>query len=179
MRPSAAIWSRRPARGDPWPAENDADWAEYHDGGDRGVGGEADECWFEGLHVYGSGGGWPAVGDIASAGDDVAYEGLHPDIDLLLERDRDHGGDWQALIAALHRAGSATWQWAIRRCRAMQRFEAQEQISLRALLAGLAEPGASDAPHGATAEAAEDRESGGMAHAQAPRPASSLKGEPR
>jgi hypothetical protein len=58
-----------------------------------------------------------------------------PDIALLLERDEDWGGDWLALIEDLHRAGSETWQWAIRRCRAMRRFEQAYGVNLRDLLA--------------------------------------------
>lgn len=57
-----------------------------------------------------------------------------PDIALLLERDETYGGDWQALIEELHQAGSRRWQWAIRRCRAMQRYEALQDVSLRDLL---------------------------------------------
>ncbi len=58
-----------------------------------------------------------------------------PDIALLLERDETCGGDWQPLIESLHRAGSDTWQWAIRRCRAMQHFEQQHACNLAHLLA--------------------------------------------
>jgi len=58
----------------------------------------------------------------------------HDDIALLLERDETYGGDWQALIESLHRAGSDTWQWAIARCRAMQRFEREQRLPLRTLL---------------------------------------------
>ncbi|MBM3188956.1 MAG: hypothetical protein FJZ90_09580, partial [Chloroflexi bacterium] len=53
-----------------------------------------------------------------------------PDIALLLERDESYHGDWQALIEALHRAGSREWQWAIQRCRAMQAYEARHQVNL-------------------------------------------------
>jgi hypothetical protein len=56
------------------------------------------------------------------------------DIALLLERDESYHGDWQALIEALHQAGSRPWQWAIRRCRRMQRFERDYAVNLRALL---------------------------------------------
>ena len=58
------------------------------------------------------------------------------DIALLLERDESYGGDWQALIEALHRAGSREWQWAIRRCRAMQAYEKGHEANLRDLLTG-------------------------------------------
>lgn len=57
-----------------------------------------------------------------------------PDIALLLERDEEHRGEWSDLIASLHRAGSREWQWAIARCRAMQRFERSRQLNLRHLL---------------------------------------------
>jgi hypothetical protein len=57
------------------------------------------------------------------------------DIALLLERDEAHGGDWNGLLESLHRAGSLEWQWAIRRCRAMQRFEREQGVDLRALIA--------------------------------------------
>ncbi|NLX43793.1 MAG: hypothetical protein GXY79_10000 [Chloroflexi bacterium] len=56
------------------------------------------------------------------------------DIALLLERDESYHGDWQALIEALHQAGSRSWQWAIRRCRCMQRFEREQGVNLRNLL---------------------------------------------
>jgi hypothetical protein len=54
-----------------------------------------------------------------------------PDVALLLERDESFGGDWNGLIEELHRAGSRTWQEAIARCRAMQRFERAHQVNLR------------------------------------------------
>lgn len=57
-----------------------------------------------------------------------------PDIALLLERDESHGSDWSALIGELHRTGSREWQWAIARCRAMQRFERSRHVNLRHLL---------------------------------------------
>ena len=57
-----------------------------------------------------------------------------PDIALLLERDESHRGDWNGLIEALHGAGSRQWQWAIQRCRAMQRFERGHHVNLRHLL---------------------------------------------
>jgi hypothetical protein len=56
------------------------------------------------------------------------------DIALLLECDEDHGGDWNGLLESLHQAGSLEWQWAIHRCRAMQRFEREQGVNLRALL---------------------------------------------
>jgi hypothetical protein len=56
------------------------------------------------------------------------------DIALLLERDESYHGDWQALIEALHQAGSRPWQWAIRRCRRMQQFERDYAVNLRNLL---------------------------------------------
>lgn len=57
-----------------------------------------------------------------------------PDIALLLERDESHRSDWNGLIEALHRAGSVEWQWAIVRCRAMQRYERIHLVNLRHLL---------------------------------------------
>ena len=57
-----------------------------------------------------------------------------PDIALLLERDESYDGDWQQLIEALHLAGSREWQWAIRRCRAMQTYEARHEVKLRELV---------------------------------------------
>jgi len=57
------------------------------------------------------------------------------DIALLLERDESYGGDWNGLLEALHLAGSREWQWAIERCRAMQRFERAHCRNLRYLLA--------------------------------------------
>jgi len=66
----------------------------------------------------------------------------HDDIGLLLERDADHSGDWQAMIESLHQGGSTLWQEAIQRCRAMQRFEAERGIDLRDLLHGMNGPGA-------------------------------------
>lgn len=59
----------------------------------------------------------------------------HPDVALLLERDEAYAGDWLALIEALHRAGSAEWQWAIGRCRAMQVLERRLGLNLHELLA--------------------------------------------
>jgi len=58
----------------------------------------------------------------------------HADVALLLERDESHGGDWLALIEALHRVGSHEWQWAIGRCRAMQALERRWGLNLRELL---------------------------------------------
>jgi len=57
------------------------------------------------------------------------------DIALLLLRDQDCSGDWNALIEALHRVGSRPWQWAIQRCRDLQQFEQATQCSLNELLA--------------------------------------------
>jgi hypothetical protein len=45
------------------------------------------------------------------------------DVALVWECTVDHGGEWYGLLEALHRAGSIKWQWAIRRCRALMRFE--------------------------------------------------------
>lgn len=45
------------------------------------------------------------------------------DVALVWECTVDHGGAWHGLLEALHRAGSVEWQWAIRRCRALMRFE--------------------------------------------------------
>ena len=64
----------------------------------------------------------------------VEPDDRHRDIALLLERDESYHGDWQALIEALHHAGSRPWQWAIRRCRHMQRFERAHAVNLRTLL---------------------------------------------
>jgi hypothetical protein len=64
----------------------------------------------------------------------AAPDDATPDIALLLERDEAYGGDWRALVEALHQAGSRQWQWAIRRCRAMERFEAEQGIALRDLV---------------------------------------------
>jgi len=57
-----------------------------------------------------------------------------PDIALLLERDESYHSDWNGLLEALHGAGSREWQWAIERCRAMQRYERAHQVNLRHLL---------------------------------------------
>jgi len=79
-----------------------------------------------------------------------------PDIALLLERDELWNGDWLALIEDLHRAGSERWQWAIQRCRAMQRFERAYGVNLRQLL----EPTEAGPPKEAeeTMEETEDRQ---------------------
>jgi hypothetical protein len=45
------------------------------------------------------------------------------DAALVWERDTDFGGNWYALLEALHQAGSVEWQWAIQRCRTMMAFE--------------------------------------------------------
>ncbi len=74
------------------------------------------------------------------------------DVALVLERDADFGGDWYALLEALHRAGSAEWQWAIRRCRAMMRFEASTGMDIADVL-GLR--GESEDPRTVTVEPAE------------------------
>lgn len=57
-----------------------------------------------------------------------------PDVALLMERAVNHGGDWHALLEALHQAGSLDWQWAIRRCRALMRFEEETGLDLMALV---------------------------------------------
>lgn len=57
-----------------------------------------------------------------------------PDVALLLEREVNHGGDWQGVLEALHRAGSLDWQWAIRRCRTLMRFERETGLDLAALV---------------------------------------------
>jgi hypothetical protein len=57
-----------------------------------------------------------------------------PDVALVWEREVDHGGDWESLLEALHRAGSLEWQWAIRRCRALMQFEADTGLDLAALI---------------------------------------------
>jgi len=64
----------------------------------------------------------------------ATMDSAHPDIALLLERDEHYHGDWDALIEALHGAGSVRWQEAIQRCRAMQRFERARGVSLCGLL---------------------------------------------
>lgn len=57
-----------------------------------------------------------------------------PDVALIWECAVDHGGDWHRLLEALHRAGSLKWQWAIRRCRALMRFEQETEMNLAALI---------------------------------------------
>jgi hypothetical protein len=57
-----------------------------------------------------------------------------PDVALVWEREVDHGGDWESLLDALHRAGSVEWQGAIRRCRTLMRFEAETGTDLAALI---------------------------------------------
>lgn len=56
------------------------------------------------------------------------------DVALVWERQVDHGGDWNGLLQALHRAGSVRWQWAIQRCRALMRFERETGIDLAELV---------------------------------------------
>jgi len=56
------------------------------------------------------------------------------DIALLLLRDEQYGGDWLALIKALHHTGSRPWQWAIQRCRDLQQLEQMLSCPLRALI---------------------------------------------
>jgi hypothetical protein len=56
------------------------------------------------------------------------------DVALICECAIDHGGDWHALLEALHRAGSVEWQWAIRRCRALMRFEEETDVDLAELI---------------------------------------------
>jgi hypothetical protein len=62
-----------------------------------------------------------------------------PDVALIWECKIDHGGDWYGLLETLHRAGSVEWQWAIRRCRALMRFEEETGTEL-AMLVGLHSP---------------------------------------
>ncbi len=57
-----------------------------------------------------------------------------PDVALIWECAVDHGGDWHQLLETLHQAGSVEWQWAIRRCRALMRFEQETGIDLAALI---------------------------------------------
>jgi hypothetical protein len=57
-----------------------------------------------------------------------------PDVALIWECTMDHGGDWYGLLETLHRAGSVEWQWAIRRCRALMRFEKETEIDLATLI---------------------------------------------
>jgi hypothetical protein len=56
------------------------------------------------------------------------------DVALVLERDADYHGNWYALLEALHQAGSAEWQGAIRRCRAMMRFESATGLDVADVL---------------------------------------------
>jgi hypothetical protein len=56
------------------------------------------------------------------------------DVALVWECAVDHGGEWYGLLEALHRAGSIKWQWAIRRCRALMRFEKEAGIDLAELI---------------------------------------------
>jgi hypothetical protein len=64
-----------------------------------------------------------------------------PDVALIWEREVDHGGDWEGLLEALHRAGSVEWQWAIRRCRALMRLEEGTGTDLAALIGIPTPPG--------------------------------------
>ena len=61
-------------------------------------------------------------------------EDTDPDVALIWECAVDHDGDWYGLLEALHQAGSVEWQWAIRRCRALMRFEEGTGIDLAALI---------------------------------------------
>jgi hypothetical protein len=56
------------------------------------------------------------------------------DAALVWECAVDHGGEWHGLLEALHRAGSIKCQWAIRRCRALMRFEKEAGVELAKLL---------------------------------------------
>jgi hypothetical protein len=56
------------------------------------------------------------------------------DVALVWERQVSHAGDWYGLLESFHRAGSIEWQWAIRRCRALMRFEREEEIDLAELI---------------------------------------------
>jgi hypothetical protein len=56
------------------------------------------------------------------------------DVALVWKCAVDHGGEWYGLVEALHRAGSIEWQWAIRRCRALMRFEKETGVELAELL---------------------------------------------
>jgi hypothetical protein len=56
------------------------------------------------------------------------------DVALVWECAVDHGGEWHGLLEALHRAGSIKWQWAIRRCRTLMRFEKETGMELAELL---------------------------------------------
>jgi hypothetical protein len=60
------------------------------------------------------------------------------DLDMALawECAVDHSGDWHRLLEALHRAGSVKWQPAIRRCRALMRFEAETGLDLAQVVGG-------------------------------------------
>ncbi len=57
-----------------------------------------------------------------------------PDVALIWECAVNHSGDWYGLLEALHQAGSVEWQWAIRRCRALMRFEERTGVDLAELL---------------------------------------------
>jgi hypothetical protein len=56
------------------------------------------------------------------------------DVALVWECAADHGGEWYGLLEALHRAGSIEWQWAIRRCRVLMRFEKEMGVGLAELI---------------------------------------------
>jgi hypothetical protein len=56
------------------------------------------------------------------------------DIALVWECAVDHDGDWHGLLTALHRAGSTTWQWAIRRCRVLMQFERTYEVDLASVM---------------------------------------------
>jgi hypothetical protein len=53
---------------------------------------------------------------------------------LIWERQVNHAGDWNRLLEALHAGGTEEWQWAIRRCRDLMRFEREMDVDLAAVL---------------------------------------------
>ncbi|HDQ73594.1 MAG TPA: hypothetical protein ENN19_16075 [Chloroflexi bacterium] len=57
-----------------------------------------------------------------------------PDVALVWECAVTHSGDWQGFLEALHQAGSVEWQWAIRRCRVLMRFEEEQGGDLAGLI---------------------------------------------
>ena len=77
-----------------------------------------------------------------------------PDVALIWDRQVAYGGDWLALLEALHRAGSREWQWAIRRCRTLMRFERATGIDL---VEAVGAPQARPAPSLACAQSKERR----------------------
>ncbi|MBD3306314.1 hypothetical protein GF348_08045 [candidate division KSB3 bacterium] len=62
-------------------------------------------------------------------------EDIDLDVALVWECTVDHGGDWHRLLESLHQASSTEWQWAIRRCRAMMRFEKETGKRLAEIIA--------------------------------------------